>query len=99
MRARDASVEESGSPIATGVVLAGGASRRMGRDKAALVLDGEPLLARVVSRLREAVDRVIVIGPPDRAAIVPSDVSVFLDLEPGLGPLGGIYSALRHATT
>lgn len=89
---------ESGSPIATGVVLAGGASRRMGRDKAALVLDGEPLLARVVNRLREAIDQVMVIGPPDRARIVP-DVSVFPDLEPGLGPLGGIYSALRHATT
>jgi molybdopterin-guanine dinucleotide biosynthesis protein A len=76
-----------------GAVLAGGASRRMGQDKAALVLGGETLLARVVRRLGAAVGEVFVVGPPERAALVPG-TRVVPDARPGQGPLGGIYSAL-----
>lgn len=83
---------------ATGVVLAGGASRRMGQDKAALVLAGETLLARVVGRLAGATREVLVVGPPERAQLVPG-VRVIPDMRPGLGPLGGIYSALLAAGT
>lgn len=81
-------------PSAVGAVLAGGASRRMGQDKAALLLGGESLLARVVRRLRAATDDVIVVGPPERQSLVPG-VQVVPDARPGLGPLGGIYTALR----
>lgn len=83
---------------ATGVVLAGGSSRRMGRDKAALALEGETLLARVVRRLASATREVIVVGPPERAQLVPG-VRVVTDARPGLGPLGGIYSGLLAAVT
>ncbi len=78
----------------TGAVLAGGRSTRLGRDKALLTLDGEPLLARAVRLLREVCDEVLVIGPPERARIVP-DVRVLPDERPGSGPLGGIATALR----
>lgn len=83
---------------ATGVVLAGGASRRMGRDKAALVLEGEPLLARVIGRLGIVTSEVLVVGPPERAALVPQ-VRVVPDIQAGMGPVGGIYTALRAART
>ncbi len=75
-----------------GAVLAGGASSRLGRDKAALRLDGETdLLSRTVALLRGVTATVIVIGRSHPGcASVP-------DLLPGRGPVGGIASALAHA--
>lgn len=81
-------------PGVTGVVLAGGGSTRMGSDKAALPIAGEPLLRRVVRRLHAALTEVIVIGPRDLADLVP-DVMVLADMRPGMGPLGGMETALR----
>jgi len=82
----------------TGVVLAGGGGRRMGADKAALVLGGEPLLRRVVARLRAALPRVLVVGPERMGALVPG-VRVAPDRVPGAGPLGGLATALREIDT
>jgi len=49
----------------TAVILSGGASRRMGRDKASLVLDGVSLLERTASAVRAAgATRIVVAGPP-----------------------------------
>ena len=45
-----------------GIVLTGGRSRRMGRDKCAIVLDGRTLLQRVVDALDGAVDELLVVG-------------------------------------
>ena len=74
MASGEASDDASGeAPLvgALGVVLAGGASRRMGRDKAALPIGGEPLLRRAVARLRGALAEVIVIGAPVYAPLIP----------------------------
>jgi molybdopterin-guanine dinucleotide biosynthesis protein A len=78
-----------------GAVLAGGASRRIGRDKAALELNGRPLLAWVVDALRVAFEVVLVVGPSERETLVPN-VPIIPDAYPGQGPLGGIATALRH---
>lgn len=83
---------------ATGVVLAGGKSTRMGQDKAALLLDGEPLLARVVRRLQHALADVLIVGPAEIGALVPG-LRVVQDTEPGRGPLAGLSSALRAIST
>lgn len=77
-----------------GVVLAGGASRRMGRDKAALTIGGEPLLRRVVSRLRLALADVAVVGDPAWQGLVP-ETRVLADAWPGRGPLGALATALQ----
>ncbi len=77
-----------------GVVLAGGASRRMGRDKAALPIGGEPLLRRAVGRLRLALAEVIVVGSPALAPLVP-ETRIVADEWPGRGPLGALVTALR----
>lgn len=74
-------------------VLAGGGSRRMGRDKALLLLDGEPMAARVARAGAEAAGRVFLVGPAERYAHLG-----FPCLEerfPGLGPLSGLDAALR----
>lgn len=74
----------------TGAVLTGGASRRMGVDKATLVVDGVAMAVRVADALRAAgATDVVVIGhrPVDGEVHVP-------DVHPGEGPLGGVLTAL-----
>lgn len=90
-------VEQSMSG-ATGVVLAGGQSARMGQSKAALPIGGEPLLRRVVRRLGAAFADVLVIGLPELAVLAP-DARVLPDQHPGLGPLAGLEAALAAITT
>jgi molybdopterin-guanine dinucleotide biosynthesis protein A len=76
-------------------VLAGGASRRMGRDKALMTLDGRTLLDRAVAAVASLAGDTFVVG--DRASYHQFGVPVVADLFPGAGPLGGIATALRHA--
>lgn len=80
-----------------GIVLAGGASRRMGRDKASLDWHGLPLVVRAAGLLRRAVDGpVIVVAAPGQALpALPPGVEVARDAEPGLGPLAGLAAGLE----
>ncbi|MBI1738362.1 MAG: molybdenum cofactor guanylyltransferase [Acidobacteria bacterium] len=74
-------------------ILSGGSSSRMGADKALLELAGQPLLLRAARLLDPLVASVTVIGDPARCA--PLGLAVVPDDVPGLGPLGGIATALR----
>jgi molybdopterin-guanine dinucleotide biosynthesis protein A len=67
----------------------------MGVDKALLPIGGQPMLLRMTRLVEPLVARVSVIGPPQQYA--PLGVTVFPDDVPGLGPLGGILTALRHS--
>jgi molybdopterin-guanine dinucleotide biosynthesis protein A len=81
----------------SGVVLAGGAGRRFGRDKALLTLDGETLLARVVRILGGVAAEVLVLGPSERASLLNGlPARVIPDDRPGSGPLPAIATALRR---
>lgn len=80
-----------------GVVLAGGASRRMGRDKAMIVVRGETMLEKTCRVLRAVFDEVLCVGRVDDASNLP--VACVADERPGKGPLGGIETALRRATS
>lgn len=72
-----------------GVVLAGGKSTRMGRDKALLELAGRTLLDRAVDLLRQAgAAPIVVSGHRPSYDSVP-------DLWKGRGPLGGLASVLK----
>ncbi len=77
------------------MVLAGGRSSRMGRDKALIERGGRTLIANAVELLRPHVDELLIIGDPDRYAHVGP--LVIADDRPGMGPLGGIVTALRYA--
>jgi molybdopterin-guanine dinucleotide biosynthesis protein A len=79
-----------------GYVLAGGASSRMGRNKALLVLRDRTLIEIVASAVREAAGTVSIIGSPE--IYVPFGFPVIPDRLPGLGPLGGIETALSTTT-
>ena len=81
----------------SGFVLAGGASRRMGFDKASLPFGSERMVDRQIRLLRAICRSVSIIGPPGRFA--DTAVQVYEDEIPGQGPLGGIHTGLRRART
>jgi molybdopterin-guanine dinucleotide biosynthesis protein A len=75
--------------------LCGGRSRRMGADKAALPFADQPMLARVVDRLREAVSPVLVVAADkQRLPELPADVVIVRDLRPDRGPLEALAAGL-----
>jgi molybdenum cofactor guanylyltransferase len=76
----------------SGYVLAGGASSRMGQDKALLPYDGMTLVERLAGIVREAAGSVAVIGDPEKYGAL--GYPVFADQVPGCGPLGGLHTAL-----
>lgn len=83
---------------ACGVVLAGGRSTRMGRDKASLPWGGATMLDAVVRTLREALPHVIVVAAAGQdLPAVGADVAVVRDAEPGQGPLRGLATGLAAA--
>jgi molybdenum cofactor guanylyltransferase len=88
---------------AAGVVLAGGRSRRMGTDKAALPRGRTTLLGHVLAVLAEAVDGpLVVVGAADADRALPGDLTddvrarcrVVHDPVPDRGPLQGIATGL-----
>ncbi|MGA2879161.1 MAG: molybdenum cofactor guanylyltransferase [Bryobacteraceae bacterium] len=82
---------------ASGFVLAGGASKRMGQDKALLPYRGTTLVEHVAKIVKEAAGSVTLIGDPDRLGHL--GLAVFPDELPGCGPASGIYTALRITET
>lgn len=86
----------------TAIVLAGGRSRRMGREKAALVLAGHTLLQRAVDAASGAACAVVVVGAPGRAlpaVTTPLRLTLVTDEEEGVGPLAGIVAGLEAVQT
>jgi molybdopterin-guanine dinucleotide biosynthesis protein A len=80
------------------IVLCGGRSSRMGRDKATLPFGSETLLTRVVRVVAAVVDDVVVVGNVTQA--MDRHVRVVADSIEGLGPLAGLTTGLaevRHS--
>lgn len=78
-------------------LLAGGQSSRMGTDKALITIGGLTLLQRQFALLQSVSSSPVVIAPEGRYASF--GFPVIPDLEPGCGPLGGIATALQHASS
>lgn len=83
----------------TGMLLAGGLSRRMGKDKAAIVVDGELLWQRQLSLLRALSPTALWISARTAPTWCPPDAEVVLDTAPSRGPLSGLAAALRRLQT
>jgi molybdopterin-guanine dinucleotide biosynthesis protein A len=80
----------------TGLVLAGGSSLRMGRDKALLEIDGKPLIRLVVERLARICEEVLVVGG-DADAYAEFGATLIDDVFSGVGVLGGLHAGLQAA--
>lgn len=76
-----------------GFVLTGGASKRMGRDKALLPYDGKTLVEHVAAMVAQAAGSVVLVGAPDRYEAM--GLAAIADTFEPCGPLGGILTALR----
>ena len=87
------------SQMIAGLLLAGGQSRRMGGgDKALARLGGEPLLARIVARVRPQVGPLVLNANGDPARFAFLDLPVAPDLVEGYaGPLAGVLTGLEWA--
>lgn len=78
----------------SGIVLAGGKSERMGRDKALMLLEGKTLISRVLEVLARVCDELIVsTNDPHPYASLPA--RVIPDVVGGRGALGGIHAGLK----
>ena len=81
-----------------GAVLAGGASTRMGSDKALIEVDGVAMVSIAVAALRDAGAADVVVVGGDQEAIEALGHRWVPDLHPGEGPLGGVITALTAAS-
>jgi molybdenum cofactor guanylyltransferase len=83
---------------AIGIVLAGGAGRRIGGDKAMVELEGRPLLHYPIAVLRAVLDEVAVVAK--QSTILPAldvEVAIWLEADEPRHPLAGVIHALRCA--
>jgi molybdopterin-guanine dinucleotide biosynthesis protein A len=88
--------DRTATRVVSGLILAGGSSRRMGSPKGLAVVGGEPIVRRVLRVHREVLgESVIVTNQPE----LYQDLGVTLisDRRPGLGPLAGVESGLVWA--
>jgi molybdopterin-guanine dinucleotide biosynthesis protein A len=81
------------------VLLAGGESRRMGRDKAAVVFRDEPLWRRQLRVLRDLAPEKVFVSARTESSWLPDDTELLLDVPPSRGPLSGLTKALTQMQT
>ena len=83
----------------TVAIMAGGQSSRMGVNKAFVELHGKPLIGHVLDKVNDlGQDETILItnSPADYAHL---GLPTYTDLIPGMGSLGGIYSAIHYSVS
>jgi len=85
-------------PPVYGLLLAGGRSRRFGRDKAGIEVDGQALLARIFTLIGSVCDQVFVSVRADQVdEALRKQYRLIADERPELGPAGGILAAHAHS--
>jgi molybdopterin-guanine dinucleotide biosynthesis protein A len=81
------------------VLLAGGESRRMGRDKAGIIFHDEPLWRRQLRVLRDLGPEKVFVSARTESSWLPDDTELLLDEPPSRGPLSGLTKALIQMQT
>lgn len=89
---------EEAIPNMTGVLVAGGQSRRMGRDKRFLELGGQSLLQRALSVLQSLFSEVLIALAEPLPQLQGNGYRVVIDLIPDCATLGGLYTGLASAS-
>jgi molybdopterin-guanine dinucleotide biosynthesis protein A len=83
----------------TGVILAGGSSRRMGRDKGSLPIDGRASLQRVAEAVSGVCAELVIASGPNPRLSLPGLRPIWVPDPPGTsGPLAGIVAGLQAAS-
>lgn len=82
----------------TGIILAGGKSKRMGLNKSFLKVGEVTMIERTTELMKSLFDRVILItNTPDEYKFL--GIEMFEDIYKNVGPLAGIHSGLSHSNT
>lgn len=89
--------EPTANPNFAAVLLAGGRSTRMGRDKATIIMDGQPLWQRQLATLRVLNPTELFISGRRDGPYAGAGIEIVEDAIAGLGPLAGIAAALHRA--
>lgn len=79
----------------TGIILAGGQSRRMGSDKGLIVWQGKPFVQHIIEALQAVTEEVIIIS--NQPQYQDFGCPCYTDMIPDKGPLGGLYTGLFHS--
>lgn len=82
----------------TGIILAGGESRRMGTNKALLQFEGRTLTEVLIEKLKSVFKHVIISARNERD-FISMNVPVISDKFSQMGPIAGIYSSLIESPT
>jgi molybdopterin-guanine dinucleotide biosynthesis protein A len=83
--------------MASAAILAGGRATRFGgRDKSALLVDGQTILARQIIELSALTDDILLVGRHENS-VAADGVRIVNDRIPNAGPLGGLDAALEAA--
>jgi molybdopterin-guanine dinucleotide biosynthesis protein A len=94
----DDGTADRSEPTTSAIILAGGQSRRLGRDKCLLDIGGRSLLRRTVDKLVTVSDDLIVVTSDlTYHELLDSAARLVPDQKPGMGSLMGIYSGLKEA--
>jgi molybdopterin-guanine dinucleotide biosynthesis protein A len=80
----------------TGIILTGGKSTRMGTDKALIEIDRETLLSKAINLCQNFCDEILISSNSKDHDI--NGIKRIQDEIENCGPMGGIYSSLKHAT-
>ncbi len=86
----------------SGIVLAGGRSLRLGRNKSLVKISNKNLLELVISRISEvSSDIIVIIAKEQNIPGLPHfpRARIVNDILPGKGPLGGIYTGLKTTSS
>jgi len=75
-------------------IIAGGKSGRFGEDKSIYIHEGRPLISHVIDVIKPVFEDVVLIAN-DSEKFSFLGLDVIPDIIPGLGPIGGIYTALE----
>jgi len=81
----------------TGIILAGGKSRRMGSDKGLMIINGKPMIQYIIDELESLDIPVIIVSDNPQYEIF--GIPVFEDSIKNKGPMAGIYTGLLHSNT
>jgi len=83
----------------SGTILSGGAGRRFnGRSKAKIVIDGETIISRMISTIRDLFDEIIIVTNTPGEFEELNNYKIVSDQFLNVGPLGGIHAALKASS-
>jgi molybdopterin-guanine dinucleotide biosynthesis protein A len=83
----------------TGIILAGGKSNRMGKDKGLCSFNGKPLVEYAINSLKPLCHNIIISANNNLDKYSKYGIQVVPDDIKNIGPMGGIYSCLKVSTT